>query len=938
APTTSAAPANRSQAPASGSGRASSVHKKRQTVSGSRSRGPSAPPSRTNSPFPSRDNSPHRHQQRQPASSGPTPKSGLRSRKNSTEASPNRAQILAGTASTVPSAAAIQRALSSANIPSIPPTSLQDPSRLPRPQKASAGTNSGDATPHWPVSPRLKSPPPESGTRSRSRRNSLRSQARNISAASSAPSIVVQSSSPAPTSRIPVVDEGTHSDLEEQPPIMSMKGSSRGASGAVPKLETVQEASLPTSPGFDGLEVQSVPHNSQRNTISEEDSSDVTTSKVTEDLTKASRHPESESDGGVNNPERRDKSSEMRSSSSQRPNMSSKASYSSLSTIKSKAEVPSKNMTVETETVPSIPQAPLVSNQDRIVSGRGEPSGSLRLKPSNETIRPRKERSRPKRKAASINSGTGRLPRSYHHHHHPTASFSGSPISHDDRRSLVSVMTSSPETALRSPPLHSPSLIYLRTRTDSWSRKASSKADVFEAKVASAVDEANSSDSDETFVYESNPPDSQPHRNRHHHSRTPSMTSINSMADPRTVIRDSHRTAGKKSSMKFANNPYNNPDLEDDFGEGTVRGPSGRTAGGPYHHHIGRHGQGRGVLNQHQVLTGDVSGTQSSKTRVISSRGPSQPSSPRFQPMRMQNGTMNSARGNKNGEYSAYDIDSAGVADDERTPLISNIRSPRSSRNSRRPESGSLRQFELHQRRRSSSWCNRVAGGLVLAILLLVLIFSTVGLVFATTKPLYGLKVREVQNVIASQEEIMLDLLVSAVNPNIIGVTIADMDVNIFAKSKHIGSDKWWREHGRRHDNQEDWQHISGPPDEVTVTTRDMVQAQSGIDEGTDPIEDPEVGEPRTMLLGRIFRFDSPLQFEGNFFKHISVESLGELRLPKPGNKTESGGPERWEEVLKYPFELILRGVFKYQLPLSTREHTVPITASYFYEPEKERK
>ena len=41
---------------------------------------------------------------------------------------------------------------------------------------------------------------------------------------------------------------------------------------------------------------------------------------------------------------------------------------------------------------------------------------------------------------------------------------------------------------------------------------------------------------------------------------------------------------------------------------------------------------------------------------------------------------------------------------------------------------------------------------------------------------------------------------------------------------------------------------------------------------------------------------------------------------------------------MQYPFELIVRGVFKYQLPLSTREHTVSVTASYFYDPDAEKK
>lgn len=256
---------NRARPPASASDSGPIPSMRHQALNGSRSLNASGSPSTANSPMSSRDTSPARPPQRQQPPSGPLPKSTLRSRKSSTDVSPSRGPSLAGSSTTVPSAAAIQRALSSANIPSLPPASTQDPARVPRPLKSTSGTNSGENTPHWPVSPRLKSPPPTSDTRSRSRRNSLRNQQsqqgqqnqqsqQKKAEPAATPSIVVQSSSPAPASRIPVKDEGGSSDPEEQP--LSMKASSRGTSGAAPKLETVQESSLPTTPGFEGLEVQ----------------------------------------------------------------------------------------------------------------------------------------------------------------------------------------------------------------------------------------------------------------------------------------------------------------------------------------------------------------------------------------------------------------------------------------------------------------------------------------------------------------------------------------------------------------------------------------------------------------------------------------------------------------------------------------------------------
>lgn len=680
----------------------------------------------------------------------------------------------------------------------------------------------------------------------------------------------------------------------------------------------------------------------------DEERNDVSSSKVTEDLSSRPNNmyanTGSGSDSGNRNP-RKGKMQEQRSSSTHRVsnNVSTKPSMSSLS---SRArDPPLRNMTVETETVPSIAQA-TISNQDRSASGRID--GSLRLKPSNETIRPKKERKPPKRKAPSIHSGTGRSSQLSYHYQIPsrpdmaprsnTASSFGSQASlrsYDDRSMATMSPPASPEMTVSA---YAPSFSYFYSNTNSSSRKASSKADVFEQKVASAVDEANSSDSDATFIYESNPPEQQPHRSRGgHHSRTPSMTSIASLADPRLAIRNEHKNPGKKSSMKFTN-PYNNPNLDldgMDRGEGTIRLGSGRAGTGSHHHHIGRHGQGRGALGHILMSEDAASMSQSSRGRGPSSRQPSQPNSPRFHNFTIQNGSV--AGSNKYGESSTYDIDAGIVADDERTPLLGSARSPR-VRTPRRRDSATLSSLhrQIDRRQRSEGgWCRRFAGCLVLSILLLVVIFSSVGLVFATTKPLDYLKIRDIRNVVASQEELILDLIVDAINPNIIGVTITDMDVSIFAKSKHVGSDKWWHEHGGGvpHNNEEDWQSIDASAvTQVTATNRD------GVDEGTDPIEDPDVGEPRTMLLGRIFHFDSPLNFDGSFWHRHNASSIGEIRLTHPGNKTEAGGMERWEEVSQYPFQLLVRGNFKYQLPLSTRELKVIVGADYHYDPDAEKK
>ena len=212
---------------------------RQQPPPGTRSHNLSGHSSSAASPLSSRDASPARSLPRAATPSNSVTRSGFRSRKSSADSSAQ---------SKTPSAAAIKRALSASNVPELPTAATSDMAKAPPPLKSSSASNSGDNTPRWPISPRLRSPPPGDNSRSRSRTNSLRSQIRKPDVPST-PAIIVQSSSPAPLSRFPVREEPVSSDPDE--PVLSMKTPARAASGAPSKLETVQESSLPATPGFE---------------------------------------------------------------------------------------------------------------------------------------------------------------------------------------------------------------------------------------------------------------------------------------------------------------------------------------------------------------------------------------------------------------------------------------------------------------------------------------------------------------------------------------------------------------------------------------------------------------------------------------------------------------------------------------------------------------
>lgn len=307
----------------------------------------------------------------------------------------SRQQPLSNPPSTQPSAAAIQRALSAANVPQLPAAGVSDAvSKLPKAQK-NAGV-SGETTPRWPTSPRLKSPPP-SGTNSRKNSNTTQKKAENPAP----PSINVQSATPQSPTPPPTkqgVDETAKVQQQLQTPV---KGSSRGASGKS-TLETVQENSADDIKEPSPAAVKAAADLKPLTKFTQEPDEINKPEPTNSEHDSTSIHAESGSESAGAKVDSRKDSQSIAS----RPKGGTAKSYASLASTKSRQPDGKQNMTVETETVPSIPQSAIAAG-DRSGSTRNDNSGTVRLKPSNETIRPKKERKKPTQKARSINQGTG---------------------------------------------------------------------------------------------------------------------------------------------------------------------------------------------------------------------------------------------------------------------------------------------------------------------------------------------------------------------------------------------------------------------------------------------------------------------------------------------------------------------------------------------------
>ena len=746
-----------------------------------------------------------------------------------------------------------------------------------------------------------------------------------------APVISVQR--PTPPLPPPPVDLSSDTDAEDLHIATGVRTPARGGGGSTSTLETVQEVSPIGSPrGPEGSIAEKM------------DGSIITESSLADyvDPLGLPRNAGGRASAGDSGSETDNVKDPRRSGAASAPPLTSRQSSTCIKqgVTKSKTgDLSLQSMTVETETVTSIPQAPLVPGTG--VQGSG---ASLRTKASTETIRPKKEKKKPTRKQPAVTAGNGEPPSSTtlfpRLRHYQSM---GSVVSSTDKSVSPTKChrdEADSHSRRRSHARRQSMIVYqMSSLLTRHHRLASSKADIFEAKVASAVEEANSSDSEETFVYDSNPPDAR-ERPPRFHSRTPSATSMASQAD-RNGMRSIHAvlesTGGVpqmmvKKSMKFVNssapgNGTSESAFVDDDGRGTARSTAGSARGtARHHHHFGRWGRNGGASagsaggNGHPSLFAEHSPFAASLASPnIGSRQSSGPPSPRF-----GNRAALGLNGKRGTHLSmGYDLDDTTTgADDETTPLIQSgtVRSARSGRNRRGMHS--LRSIEAQTYHRSPpSVLNRFASCLVLTVMLLLVVSGAIGFMFATSQPLTDIQLVSMDHVVASQQELMLDLTIRAHNPNVVVVVVDSADIEVFAKSPHAMTDSEW------------WRHTHpgevGPP-----PPRKISHGGDGDVETTDAEPDPSPPDDAApnMRLGSITGFDSALSFEGSFFHKGISYSSGEVRLKNPGNGTY-GGQERWERILDDEFQLILKGVLKYTLPLSQRVRTATISGKTTVKP-----
>ena len=90
---------------------------------------------------------------------------------------------------------------------------------------------------------------------------------------------------------------------------------------------------------------------------------------------------------------------------------------------------------------------------------------------------------------------------------------------------------------------------------------------------------------------------------------------------------------------------------------------------------------------------------------------------------------------------------------------------------------------------------------------------------------------------------------------------------------------------------------------------------------GADPAE----------FLGTIYHLEDPLIYQsGGLFQSVTSTATSQIQIKNPGStKDDTSGNARWSLLIRYPYELTVRGVLKYQIlpyfPTLTQLHSVRV-------------
>ncbi|KAI8094440.1 hypothetical protein BDF21DRAFT_436287 [Thamnidium elegans] len=161
--------------------------------------------------------------------------------------------------------------------------------------------------------------------------------------------------------------------------------------------------------------------------------------------------------------------------------------------------------------------------------------------------------------------------------------------------------------------------------------------------------------------------------------------------------------------------------------------------------------------------------------------------------------------------------------------------------------------------------------------------------------PLAEVEVVGISNVLGTQKELIFNLQVRARNSNWWTIRMTNTAFSVFASSHYV-------------------------PTALLMSINNTSNSTMNI-MGADPAE----------FLGTIYHLDDPLIYQsGKIFEPVTSTATSLIQIKNPGStKDDNSGNERWSLLIRYPYELTVRGVLKYQilpyLPTLTQLHSVRV-------------
>ena len=415
-----------------------------------------------------------------------------------------------------------------------------------------------------------------------------------------------------------------------------------------------------------------------------------------------------------------------------------------------------------------------------------------------------------------------------------------------------------------------------------------SKADMFAAKVAYAVDEADSSDSDETFVYDANPvPQDLPRRP---YLRTRSASSL--PQSPRLHNRPSTLAGAGSGPPTLSATAVNTPttQLPSFVPENHPGNPtndqssrSGSRSASPATSNRGRSSKTRKTSDSPQRRSFSRGPFVVSRTPSPAGYGSDRQLPSHADSLRAKNNYLNRWRstvvtdgdGDDEDDYAdSFRREGRLRPATESTPLR---HMGSQYRNLARGSYGSYVNPSPHDFGRNAKPAPlyvRVTLWTMIA-LTCVLSFSFIfGLFLASSRPLQDTHIARIAEIVPSDKELVFSMVVGAKNPGYLSVQISDAELDIFATSKHVDKKK------------------------------------------------------RTVLLGNVTELESPLLYRGTFFQHPNEWALAGVKMVTPcAGPNDEAACWQWGNISSHAFELTVRGSLRYRV-LFGGEVKAPVSAT----------